>query len=284
MLTGIYPARNSHEQAASAQIPAARNDSDGATFQAAVRRGRAPGEVKSTTSGEFTSPGAHLMGANLQGRGPCRAAKPHSRYTSTRAHPPGRETLQARNLTGAKLIRADPYWARKLAGARTLAGAEPRPARDLAGAGPRRARDLAGARWPRDAPVPAGWKTRHQLLAGWRRRAPAPRADRGKLGRRPRTCPTGAGGSDVSPQKSGRVRRRLRWAGGRPVRTGILCGYGSARHEWRQRSRSAPGPVAAVAQPRDFPSSTWERDYMRARQWGYEAGAAWPPLTGEVGT
>jgi len=45
-------------------------------------------------------------------------------------------------------------------------------------------------------------------------------------------------------------------------------GYGSARHEWRQGH--ARHPARARSSPRDS-SSTWARDYMRARS-GYERG------------
>jgi hypothetical protein len=89
---------------------------------------------------------AHLMGANL--RAADLADANLIRVYLDRAHLRG-ANLTGANLTGAKLIRADLTGA-KLIGA-NLTGANLTGA-DLTGA------DLAGARWPRDAPVPAGWK------------------------------------------------------------------------------------------------------------------------------
>ena len=99
---------------------------------------------------------AHLMGANL--RAADLAGANLIRVYLDRAHLRG-ANLTGANLTGAKLIRADLTGA-KLIGANLirakftgadLIGADLADA-DLADA------DLADARWPRDAPVPAGWK------------------------------------------------------------------------------------------------------------------------------
>src|SRR5258705_5208047 len=108
---------------------------------------------------------AHLMGANL--RAADLAGANLIRVYLDRAHLRG-ANLTGANLTGAKLIRADLTGA-KLAGA-DLAGADLAGA-DLAGADLAGA-DLAGARWPRDAPVPAGWNldTRPGPLGGPRPR------------------------------------------------------------------------------------------------------------------
>jgi len=89
---------------------------------------------------------AHLMGANLRGADLARANL--IRVYLDRAHLRGANLTDA-NLTGAKLIRADLTGANLISANLTraeLTGA------DLTGA------DLTGARWPRDAPVPAGWK------------------------------------------------------------------------------------------------------------------------------
>jgi hypothetical protein len=104
---------------------------------------------------------AHLMGADLRGAKFAEAIL--IRVYLDRAHLRDAD-LTGANLTGAKLIRADLTHAKliradlarakliraKLTGA-DLTGADLTGA-DLTGA------DLAEARWPRDAPVPVGWK------------------------------------------------------------------------------------------------------------------------------
>jgi len=94
---------------------------------------------------------AHLMGADLRGANLAGAIL--IRIYLDRAHLRDAD-LAGANLTGAKLIRADLTRAdltqADLAGA-NLTGAKLTGA-DLAGA------ELTGARWPGDAPVPAGWK------------------------------------------------------------------------------------------------------------------------------
>jgi uncharacterized protein YjbI with pentapeptide repeats len=94
---------------------------------------------------------AHLMGADL--RDAKLAGAILIRIYLDRAHLRDAD-LAGANLTGAKLIRADLTRANLTRTNLTradLTGAKLTRA-DLTGA------DLTGARWPTDAPVPAGWK------------------------------------------------------------------------------------------------------------------------------